>query len=60
MSSARTWGTDAPERARTFPCDAHLPNASAAYFRGISVRARPDVLSRRVGRPAAIRRARHP
>ena len=24
MSSARTWGTDAPERARTFPCDAHL------------------------------------
>jgi len=55
MSSARTWGTDAPERARTFPCDAHLPNAPAAYFRGISVRAK-----RRVRRPAAMRRARHP
>jgi hypothetical protein len=45
-SVAWTWGTDAAERARVFPCDAHLPDASAMYFRGISVRAAPVVTFR--------------
>jgi hypothetical protein len=44
MSIAWTWGTESAERALVFPCDAHLRDASAQYFRGISVRAAPAVL----------------
>jgi hypothetical protein len=46
MSIAWTWGTKPAERALVFPCDVHLRNASAQYFRGISVRAAPAVLFR--------------
>jgi hypothetical protein len=46
MSIAWTWGTEPAERALVFPCDAHLRDASAQYFRGISVRASPAVLYR--------------
>lgn len=46
MSIAITWGTTEEERALPFPCDALLPEVSAAYYRGVTVRARPDVVFR--------------
>ncbi len=46
MSIATIWGTTEEERARAFPCDALLPEANAAYYRGVTVRARPDIVFR--------------
>jgi len=46
MSIATTWGTTAAERQLDFPCDALVPEADAAYYRGVTVRARPDVVFR--------------
>jgi hypothetical protein len=46
MSIAATWGTTEEERARSFPCDALIPEADAAYYRGVTVKAHPDVVFR--------------
>ena len=46
MSAAYTWGTDEAERRLPFPCDRCVEQADAAYFRGITVRARPATLFR--------------
>jgi len=46
MSIATRWGTTAAERQLDFPCDRLLPDADAAYFRAVTVRARPDVIFR--------------
>lgn len=46
MSIARTWGTDATERALPFRCDRYVDDPDAAYFRGITVRASPTTLFR--------------
>ncbi len=46
MSVAYTWGTEEAERRLPFPCDRYLEQAEAAYFRGITVRARPATLFR--------------
>ncbi|MGQ0600261.1 MAG: hypothetical protein ACT4QE_01040 [Anaerolineales bacterium] len=45
-SVAFTWGTLPPERAEAFPCDAILPGAEAAYFRGVTVHASAPVVFR--------------
>lgn len=40
MTSALTWGSTAAERAQLFPCDAILPEGTAAsYFRAVTVNA---------------------
>lgn len=39
MSIATDWGTTAEERAMTYPCDAILTDAHAAYYRGVTVNA---------------------
>lgn len=36
---ARTWGSTPAERALAFPCDRHLPEADAAWFRAVDVEA---------------------
>jgi hypothetical protein len=41
VSVAYTWGTEETERRLPFPCDRYVEQAEAAYFRGITVRARP-------------------
>src|SRR2546422_7309658 len=46
MSIARTWGTDAAERALPFPCNRYVDDLDAAYFRGVTVRASPSVVFR--------------
>ncbi len=46
MSVAKTWGTDAAERALPFPCDRYVDDPDAAYFRGVTVRASPTALFR--------------
>ncbi len=46
MSIATTWGTQPEERALAFPCDNVSPTLFDAYYRGISVRASPDVIFR--------------
>ena len=46
MSVAYTWGTEEAERRLPFPCDRHVEQSEAAYFRGITVRATPPVLFR--------------
>lgn len=40
-SVAYTWGTKPEERTRAFPCDALLPGANAAYWRGVTIAAQP-------------------
>lgn len=45
MSTARTWGTTAAERAKVWPCDDVL-TAEDSYFRGVDVLAEPDVVFR--------------
>jgi hypothetical protein len=35
----RHWGTTPEERARPFPCDALMPDADSALYRGVDVRA---------------------
>lgn len=46
MSVAYTWGTQEAERRLPFPCDRHVEQAEAAYFRGITVRASSATLFR--------------
>jgi len=46
MSVARHWGTAAAERALPFPCDRYVARPDAAYFRGVTVHARPAALFR--------------
>jgi len=46
VSVAYTWGTEGTERRLPFPCDRYVERAEAAYFRGITVRARPATLFR--------------
>jgi len=46
VSVAYTWGTEEVERRLPFPCDRYVEHAEAAYFRGITVRARPATLFR--------------
>ena len=46
MAIGATWGTTEGERELPFPCDRVLPEPRAAYFRGVTVYARPDVLFR--------------
>ena len=46
MSTAYTWGTEEAERRLPFPCDRYVEQAEAAYFRGITVRAKPATLFR--------------
>ena len=46
MSAAYTWGTTDAERRLPFACDAQVPGAEAAYFRGVTVQAAPDRLFR--------------
>ena len=46
MSIAVTWGTTPEERALVYPCDSVSPMPFDAYYRGISVRAAPDLIFR--------------
>ncbi|HTY76549.1 MAG TPA: hypothetical protein VMI34_01920 [Candidatus Bathyarchaeia archaeon] len=46
MSAAYTWGTTEAERRLPFACDAQVPGAETAYFRGVTVQAPPDRLFR--------------
>jgi hypothetical protein len=46
MSVATTWGTTSDERALAFPCDRMLPDADAAYYRGVTVDAPPATVFR--------------
>jgi hypothetical protein len=46
MSVATTWGTSEEERALSFPCDQHLEACDAAYYRGVTVNASPEVIFR--------------
>ncbi len=46
MSVATTWGTTPDERDMAFPCDRFLERPDAAYYRGITIRARPEVIFR--------------
>ncbi len=46
MYVAATWGTDAAERALAYPCDRYVQGADAAYYRGVTVNARPETLFR--------------
>lgn len=46
MSIATTWGTNDQERALRFACDRHLDRTDAAYYRGVTIAATPDVIFR--------------
>lgn len=46
MSIATTWGTTPEERTLAFPCDDIISAPFDAYYRGVSVRATPDLLFR--------------
>ena len=46
MSIANIWGTTEDERALPFPCDRHLERIDAAYYRGVTIDAPPDVVFR--------------
>jgi hypothetical protein len=45
-ATVRCWGTQREERGRPFPCDAQLPDATEAYFRGVTVRAEAHTVFR--------------
>jgi hypothetical protein len=38
------WGSTAEERARTYPCDRHLPGATAAFYRAVDIAAPPALV----------------
>jgi hypothetical protein len=40
------WGATAEEREMPFPCDGHLPDADAAYFRAVTIDAPAPVVFR--------------
>ena len=42
----RAWGTTAEERERCFPCDRVLPDHNEAYYRAVTVSAKPATLFR--------------
>jgi hypothetical protein len=42
----RAWGTTPQERERCFPCDRVLPDHNEAYYRGVTVCAKPPTLFR--------------
>ncbi len=46
MSVATTWGTTPDEREKDFPCDRFMEQPDAAYYRGITIRAQPEVIFR--------------
>jgi hypothetical protein len=43
---ARSWGSTPAERALAYPCDRHLPDADAAWFRAIDVEAPAAIVFR--------------
>lgn len=45
-SVAATWGTTKAERLLAFPCDRHLKRSDAAYYRGVTINAPPEVIFR--------------
>lgn len=45
-SVAFTWGSRPAERRLPFPCDPHIPEAEAAYFRAVDVQAPAEILFR--------------
>ena len=46
VSVSETWGTTPDERQRSFPCDASLPHVDAQLYRGITIKASPEVVFR--------------
>ena len=46
MFTAFTWGTDATERALSYPCDRYVEHPEAAYYRGVTIHAAPDEVFR--------------
>mgnify|MGYP000137260408 CR=1 FL=1 len=38
------WGSTAEERARTYPCDRHLPGANAALYHAVDITAPPSLV----------------
>jgi hypothetical protein len=46
MRVAYHWGTEPEERARSFPCDQLITADAVAYYRGITVAARPPTVFR--------------
>lgn len=40
------WGLTAEERARCYPCDLHLPSATAALYRAVDIAAPPSLVYR--------------
>ena len=46
MSVASTWGTTQDERLQQFPCDRYLKDFDAAYYRGVTVNASPNIMFR--------------
>ena len=46
MSVATTWGTTRAEREMDFPCDLFVQQPKTAYYRGITVRAQPELVFR--------------
>lgn len=46
VSAVRGWGSTAQERAASYPCDRHLPEAVKSMHRAIDVDAPPEVVYR--------------
>ena len=46
MSIASTWGTTEDERSLPFPCDRYLEGFDAAYYRGVTIHAPPELIFR--------------
>ena len=46
MRLSRTWGATPEESSREYPCDVLCPRFDAAYFRAVTVRARPEAVFR--------------
>ena len=38
------WGSTEEERARTYPCDRHVPGASSALYRAVDIAAPPSLV----------------
>jgi hypothetical protein len=46
VSVANAWGTTEEERSLPFPCDRYLERSDAAYYRGVTIKAPPEVIFR--------------
>jgi hypothetical protein len=46
MPVSLTWGTEPDERLIAFPCDNYVKDFEAAYYRGITIQADPDIIFR--------------